>query len=380
MFETFGLDQKFVELLNKHEITEPSAIQKLAIAPILQGQDAYLQSPTGSGKTLAYLLPALQRIDPTARQLQVLIVVPNQELGMQIYREIENYGQPIGVSGISLIGSAAIKRQIEKLRDKPQIAVGTPGRIVELLEAKKLTLHHVRSLILDEADQLFQLGNGKELDRLVKATLRERQTVAVSATLSEQSRSKLQAMMKPGAMQCAVDVQEHKAAVGGTTKHGFLLAEPRDQIDVLRKAIHAMKVQVALVFVGDANRIMEVSDKLKFNGLAAAPLYGEAGKQERAAVIDGFRRGQVQYLVTTDVAARGLDFADVTHVFMMDVPRQKEGYVHRSGRTGRMGKSGTVTTIIAKHQVADLKRIARHAEVQLEPWVLSQGRISLYKG
>jgi superfamily II DNA/RNA helicase len=379
MFKTLGVDESLVTLLEKNKITQPSPIQKLAIAPILQGQDALLQSPTGSGKTLAYLIPALQRIETNVRNLQVLIVVPSQELGMQIFREIEQYGQSIGVNGISLIGNAAIKRQIDKLKEKPQIAVGTPGRIVELLEAKKLTLHHVRSLILDETDQLFALGNGKELERLVKATLRDRQTVAVSATLSEQTRSKLQSMMKPSAVQCTVAVTEHKETTAGIVKHGFLLCDQRDQIDVVRKTIHAMKAKVALIFVADANRIMEVSDKLRFHGLAAAPLYGEAGKQERAAVMDAFRKESIQYLVTTDVASRGLDFPAITHVFQLDVPRQKEGYIHRSGRTGRMGKNGTVVTIIPKFLVAELKRIARHSDVVLEPWVLEQGQIRPYK-
>jgi superfamily II DNA/RNA helicase len=379
LFESYGLERSFIDLLAKNNISEPSGIQKLALAPILQGQDVLVQSPTGSGKTLAYLLPGLQRIERDVRQLQVLVVVPSQELGMQIYREIETYGVSQGIRAISLIGSAAIKRQLDKLKDKPQIAVGTPGRIVELVNMKKLSLHHVRTLILDEVDQLFTLGNGADVERVVKATLRDRQTVAVSATIAESSKARLQAMMKPAAVQCKVDVQAFKAESTGVVKHGFFLAEPRDHIDVLRKAIHAMKVKHAIIFVSDPNRIMEVADKLRFNRLAAAPLYGEAGKQERASVIDQFRRGQIHYLVTTDVASRGLDFDFVTHVFQMDLPRHKEGYIHRSGRTGRMGKSGTVVSIVGKAQVADLKRLARQAEVELEPWVLGQGKVSIYK-
>ena len=374
MFAATGLDSKWIDLLKENQITSPSAIQQMAIAPILQGQDVLVQSPTGSGKTLAYLLPACQRVEEAARQLQVLVIVPSQELGMQIYREMETYAVAAGLRAISLIGNAAIKRQIEKLKDKPQLAVGTPGRIVELMEAKKLSLHHVRTVILDEADQLFTLGSGKDLERILKATLRDRQTVAVSATLSEPSKKALSNFMKPGALVRRVDVQTHQSETAGTVKHGFFLSEPRDQIDMLRKYVHADKVKSAIIFVSDPNRIIEVSDKLTHHKLAAAPLYGEAGKNERAAVLQAFRQGKVQYLVTTDVASRGLDFDQVTHVIQLDIPRKSEGYIHRAGRTGRMGKSGTVVSIVAKFQVSDLKRLVKQAGFELEPWVVQHGK------
>jgi superfamily II DNA/RNA helicase len=369
VFTKTGLDSTWIDLLEGNQITTPSAIQHLAIAPILQGQDVLVQSPTGSGKTLAYLLPACQRIDEAARQLQVLVIVPS--------REMETYAVAAGLRAISLIGNAAVKRQIEKLKEKPHIAVGTPGRIVELMEAKKLSLHHVRTIILDEADQLFTLGSGKDLERIMKATLRDRQTVAVSATLSEPSKKALGSYMKPGALVCRVDVQTHQAETAGTVKHGFFLADTRDQIDMLRKYVHADRVKSAIIFVSDPNRIIEVADKLSHHKLAAAPLYGEAGKNERAAVLQAFRQGKVQYLVTTDVASRGLDFDQVTHVIQLDIPRKSEGYIHRAGRTGRMGKSGTVVSIVAKFQVSDLKRLVKQAGFELEPWVLQNGKVQL---
>lgn len=371
-FEELGLTRPFIQSLEGASIVVPTDIQRLAIPVLLEGRDALLQSPTGSGKTLAYLLPALTRVKAEEDGLQALIVVPNQELGMQIYREIETHGGPAGIRGISLIGSASAKRQVDKLKDKPHVAVGTPGRIAELIEAKKLKMHQVRYIVMDEADQLFKLGEAGAVDRILKSALRDKQLVAVSATMTDAVKQGIGASMNEPALVKAEGIGFEDAK---PVRHGCVVVDRRDKIDMLRKTVRALNPQASLVFVGEVEQIAEVTEKLKYAGLQAAALYGEAGKQERAAVMERYRKGDVRLIVTTDLGSRGLDLPDVTHVFHFDLPREAEQFIHRSGRTGRMGRAGMVIALIEAYQRQAYARLTKQAGVMPEEWGLFEGKL-----
>lgn len=339
-FAALGVESPLLERLTERGITSPAAVQIEAIPHIAKGRDTIVHSATGTGKTLAYLLPLLEKLDPANKNLQFVIIVPTQELAMQIVREVEWLAGRGSVA--ALIGGAAISRQIEKLKSHPSIAVGTPGRLAELLKSRKLKLHQIQSVVVDEVDQVFSLGAKGEMQSLLSSIPKQRQLVFVTATLTSLVNECAGRWMREPITVQGQSLSEATSAV----KHYYIICQRREKIDLLRRLIRTVSPESALIFVNDTEVIGAVEAKLKFSGLTAASLYGEAGKQERTTVMNRFSTGRLQLLIATDVAARGLDVEGVSHVINFDPPADPEKYVHRSGRTGRMGSGGTVITLI----------------------------------
>jgi superfamily II DNA/RNA helicase len=370
-FAAIGIQEDLVARLSEFGINEPSPVQEQTIPLLLEGRDVLAASQTGTGKTLAYLLPLLQGINPEQRVVQKLVLAPTQELAMQILREAERYGEHRGIKVMGLIGGAAIKRQIDKLREHPQLVVGTPGRIRELIGLRKLKMHEVSTIVIDEADQMFQLSGAGEVAKIVSSALRTRQLVMLSATIGPETKALAAREMKNPA-EVGIDPGVMTAQ---TLEHHYVVAEERNKIDMLRRVIRHYNPQRAIVFVNANEDIAEVEAKLNHLGLSAAALYGDADKVTRSNVLAKFRDGKFRVLVASDVAARGLDIENLTLVVSFDPAFDSEHYVHRAGRTGRMGKRGLSVTIVTEQQTFIMRKFARELDIQLDERAMSAGKV-----
>lgn len=332
-----------------------TSVQSEAIPFIIEGKDVIAESPTGTGKTLAYLLPVLNKIDPAKKNAQAVILASSQELVMQILAEIQKWGEGTGISAASLIGGANLKRQLDKLKKSPQIIVGTPGRTLELIKQKKLKMHEVKTVILDEGDQLLTPEHSETVKNIVKATLADRQLLLFSATLPPVVEQSVKLLAKEPEI---IRVKQDETIDAANVEHIYFISEQRDKIKILEK-IARLKGLKTLVFIKDIANLKIAAEKLKFKGIDVGQLHSDLPKQERQKYLKKFRDGDNEMLLVTDIAARGLDIKGVTHVVHFDFPREQDQYIHRSGRTGRFGAEGTVISIVNEREERDLKKFCK---------------------
>ncbi|WP_396125633.1 DEAD/DEAH box helicase [Bacillus sp. Marseille-Q3570] len=355
----------------KSSFERPTAIQTEAIPVILQGDDVIAESPTGTGKTLAYLLPILEKIDPDKKDPQALIMASSRELVMQIFEEVQKWAEGSGITGASLIGGANVKRQIEKLKKKsPQVILGTPGRVEELIKMKKLKMHEVKTIVLDEGDQLLVPEHLKTIESIIKSTLADRQVLLFSATLPEKTEEVGREFMD-GPQLIKVNRATQKS---GKVDHLYIVTERREKAKALEK-IGRLKDMKGLAFGKDIGDLSVMADKLDYNRIPVGLLHSELKKNERQHALQQFRDGKTNLLLATDVAARGLDITGLTHVIQVDVAEDEKQYLHRSGRTGRAGESGTVISIVTPGEERTLKSLARKLDLQLKEKTLYAGEL-----
>lgn len=358
------------ETWRKSGFTMPTDIQIQALPFLLEGKDIMAESPTGTGKTLAYLLPILQKIDPTKKDIQGVILAPTRELVMQIHQVMQKWTEGSEIRTASFIGGADMKRQLEKLKKHPQVIVGTANRIFELIQMKKMKMHEVKTLVLDEGDHLL-VPQGLEMIRgIIKSTLNDRQLVLFSATLGKQTEDLAKGMMK----QPEIIRVKGKSNAESKVEHLYFLCQPREKSDILRRIVKMGSIK-ALVFINDTKYISEVANRLENKNVALGILNGESTKTERETAIKNFRSGKYPVLLVTDVAARGLDIEGLTHVFHYDFPLDQNQYVHRSGRTGRMGAPGTVVSMVTEREERLLKQFVDKLGVTLHKKFINQGQI-----
>jgi superfamily II DNA/RNA helicase len=351
-FSDIGVPADLIAALAKQKITEPTPIQAVAYSVLSAGKDAYLNAETGTGKTLAYLLPLFCRIDAKLAATQLVIVAPTHELALQIQRQscelAVNAGWPI--STLLLIGGTLIDRQIEKLKKKPQVVVGSPGRIRELIQLGKLKAHQIKSVVVDEADRLLVEESLPAIRDLLHVVPRDRQLVFVSATEQPESAGIIASLAPKLVM-----LQTAAVPMNANIEHFGLVCEERDKPDVLRSLLHTMKPERAIVFVHRTETAEVVAAKLAYHHVSVAQLHGAFDKANRKQAMDDFRSGRATVLIASDVAARGLDIPGVTHIFNLDVPTLSKAYLHRVGRTARAGASGVAVSLFtdAEKQLAD---------------------------
>lgn len=358
------------EAWNKAGFKEMTAVQQKTIPVIFEGKDMIAESPTGTGKTLAYLLPLLERINSNDKNTQAVILAPTRELVMQIHQEIQKFAEGSDIYGAAFIGGADIKRQIEKLKKHPQIVVGTPGRVFELIKAKKLKMHEVKTIVVDEADQMMDMGFMSIVKDVVKTTLKDRQLLFFSATIPEKIEQVGRDMLNKPEVIRINRAEIPKSQV----EHIFFVCEKRDKTDVLRRLVRMQEIK-ALAFVNDTVNIEELAAKLTYLGIPFGVIHGQADKTDRETVIKNFRSGKIPLLVASDIAARGLDIEDITHVIHLDLPQEVDKYVHRSGRTGRMGAAGTVVSIVTKFEESTLKKFAEKMNIPVYRKEMYMGEI-----
>lgn len=344
-------------------------IQTATQALIADGEDLVAISPTGSGKTLAYLLPLLNKIEMN-HQLQVLIVVPSQELAQQIGEVIREW-KPNEMTAQVLAGGANVKRQIENLKKKPEIIVGTPGRLLELSTQRKLKLHQIQTLVLDEADYLLQLEHLQQTRELIKKCPSQRQLLFFSATRNEQ----LDHVSQWINTSPRVIDKSSEGQLTNNVKHAYIESPVRKKDELLRKFANMQQFQ-SLVFVNSLANAAILAEKLAFHRIPCALLTSDAHQAERKAAIQAFKKGEVLLLLTTDVAARGLDIEDLPVVIHYDLPDSQEVYIHRSGRTGRMGKEGLVLSFVTEKEIRDLKRFVPD-KTQLRAYQVHAGELKI---
>jgi ATP-dependent RNA helicase DeaD len=373
-FMDLKLNESLIEGLKKQNIEEPTNIQANVIPPALENKDIIGQSQTGSGKTLAYLLPIFHKVDSSKREMQAIILAPTHELVMQIDKQIKTLAENSGIpmKSISIIGNVNIERQVEKLREKPQIIVGSAGRILELIKKRKINAQTVKTIVIDEGDRLLDINNIAIVKDVIKTTQRDRQLMLFSATVNERTMNISKEMMK----EAVVIKAEEQEKLNPNVEHLYFVAEQRDKIEVLRKLIASMNPEKAIVFINKSEEIENTTSKLKFHKLSAMGIYGAAEKQDRKKAMESFRNGKIQLLVASDLAARGLDIEDVLYIFNLDLPEDPKEYLHRAGRTGRMGKQGLVLSIVTEKEAELLKKYQSSFNISITQKEIYMGAIA----
>jgi superfamily II DNA/RNA helicase len=371
-FTEIGVPADLVAALAKQQITEPTPIQTVAYPVLLSGKDAYLNAETGTGKTLAYLLPLFGRIDAGLAATQLAIIAPTHELALQIQRQClelaQNAGRPVRT--LLLVGGTVLDRQIEKLKTKPHIVVGSPGRLRELIQLRKLKAHTVRCVVVDEADRLLAAESEPAVRELLHVMPRDRQLVFASATEMPESAAVI-ASLSPG----VVMLRTAPAPVSAAIEHLGLVCEERDKPDVLRSLFHALKPPRMMVFVHRTETAEIVSAKLAHHHIAVAQLHGAFDKQKRKQAMEDFRSGRAPVMIASDVAARGLDIPGVTHIVNLDVPTLSKAYLHRVGRTGRAGASGVAISCFTAAETQLARRFESELGIVIHRVRLREGRL-----
>jgi len=372
-FTDLLLPTDLIAALSKQQISDPTPIQSAALPVLMAGKDAYLNAETGTGKTLAYLLPLFTRIDPAQVATQVVIVAPTHELAIQIHRQSCDLAQNAGraIRSVLLIGGTATERQIEKLKAKPHVVVGSPGRIVELIDRGKLKTAHIRSIVVDEADRLLHDESLESIQKIVSSAPPARQLIFASATIESQTRQVMATLSPDAVMLCP-----GTAAVNENIEHLYLVCEERDKPDVLRKLLHAFDVPRSIVFVHRNDVAERVAAKLSHHKLAVADLSAELNKMDRKQAMDRIRSGAIRIMIATDLAARGLDILGVTHVFNLDVPTLSKAYLHRVGRTGRAGAKGMAISLLTEIEARLVRRYEQELGIVMQCIRVRDGHVS----
>lgn len=373
LFKNMELKLPLVQALEKENITIPTDVQLKVIPLALKNEDLIVRSATGTGKTLAYLLPLFEKIDVSNKEMQSIILVPTHELAVQVQRQIERLSQNSGTNMKStvIIGDVNIVRQIEKLKEKPHIIVGSAGRILELIGKKKISANTIKTVIIDEADRLLDENNVESVMKVIKNTLKDRQLLIFSATISQKTIIKAKEFMK----EPKIIVGEENVKVPDSIEHMYFIAEQRDKIEVLRKLIGILDPSKAIVFVNTKNTIDISTAKLKYHGVNAQAIQGADKKLDRKTIMEGFRNGKIKVLVASDIAARGLDIEGVTHIFNLDIPEDPESYLHRVGRTGRNGNHGVAVSIVTQREIQLIKKYENKFKISITAKEMYKGKI-----
>jgi len=355
------MDDVFKE---KWKFENEMPIQIKMIPETLAGKDVVAQSPTGTGKTLAFVLPILHLVDGGKQQTQALIIAPSQELAIQLTDVIREWVAGTNITVAPLIGGANIKRQIERLKKKPTIVVGTPGRLAELVQNKKLKIFDVKHIVLDEGDVLLSREHRVTVKNMINGANPDRQVTVVSATITDEiERVASEFMNDPIRIYLS---QEHMPKLGEIT-HSFIKSSVRDKTDMLRGISHLEGIH-ALAFVNNVDQARMKEMKLSYNKAPIVVLHSNMRSLDRQEALESFRKGKSKVLIATDLAARGLDIEGLTHVIHVDVPHTVEQYLHRSGRTGRAGEDGEVLTFLSEHEERDYRKLTKDVKPVEKNW------------
>jgi len=360
-FADLGVSSAATSALERRGITAPFAVQSLVIPDALEGHDVLAESPTGSGKTLAFVLPILERLTPNDPRPAALVLAPTRELAGQIVDDARDVAEARGLSVAAVYGGVGIERQA-KLARKAHMLVATPGRLLDLMNRGDLDLGRIRILVLDEADRMMDMGFRPDLERIVKRTPRERQTLLFSATLAG----------APGdlAREYTHNARRHthKPTVkkSAQVEHRFVTVLHEAKLEALVKELEG-KRDLALVFVRTKRGADRLVKRLKARGVDSMAIHGNKTQNQRERALAAFERWDVDVLIATDVAARGIDVADVSHVINFDAPEDQDGYVHRTGRTGRAGRDGVAITFVLGDQAREMGTIAKRLGLEFPP-------------
>ena len=372
-FKETGISDKLISALKNQGITEPTEVQQNAIPDILSGKNVIARAETGSGKTLAYLLPLFMKIDPALRSAQAIILTPTHELAVQVYKQscllAENAG--LDVRSALVIGDAGLARQLEKLKEKPQIIVGSAGRIYDLIGKRKIPAHTVKTIVVDEADRMLDKMNADMVRAIVKTTLKDsRQMIFLSASMNRDAVEIARELCTEPPVFCMAEEK-----LPSSISHYCIVAELRDKINIIRKIVHGEKAKKTIVFINNPENIEVTVEKLCYHSLKAVGLYGGTRRDERRKAINEMISGRAEILVASDLVSRGLDIPEVTHIINLDIPEEPTTYLHRAGRTGRSGKAGKVISVATLGEKRYVNRCARALGIKVEYVRMREGKM-----
>ncbi|WP_395745677.1 DEAD/DEAH box helicase [Prosthecobacter sp.] len=362
-FPELGIAPELLEAVKSLGFEQPSPIQAQAIPVALTGRDVVGQSQTGSGKTMAFGIPVVQGVDGSQRHVQALILCPTRELAMQVCAEIHKLASfKEGVRATPVYGGASYDRQIRALQSGSQIVVGTPGRILDFMERGLIKLDALKTLVFDEADEMLDMGFSDDIDRLMAAVPEERQTIFFSATFEPRIRR----LVENYTHNAATITIQQKALTTPTIEQRYYEVQGRSKLEVLCRVIDIEAPRLTIVFANTKRAVDDATDALVARGYAADRLHGDINQTMRERVMRNFRSGNVEVLVATDVAARGLDVNDIDLIVNLELPYDAEDYVHRIGRTGRAGRSGKAVSLVAGREIYLMQRIQRFINIRVE--------------
>lgn len=368
-FSNLGLKESIIQILSKLDISTPSLIQQKTIPEVLQNKNVVFESETGTGKTFAYLLPLIQNLENCkSNEDKIIILAPTYELASQIKLTAS---QVTSLKASLFIGGTPIKRQIEVLKDKPQIIIGNPSRILELIHLKKLKTSNVRALVLDEADRLVSVEIADETKKLISTIPCDAQFIACTATLNQNTKHTLKGLFS----NLSEIILPKEDILSKKITHYALFAESRDKISTLKSFILAENPEKLLVFTSRADQVENIAQKLQYKKVDCMTLHAKTDKKERKAAIDRFRNGKCRILITSDLASRGLDIPGITHIVQMDLPSNEDFFVHRSGRTARAGKSGINVVIGDEYEMRKYAALEKKLGLKVYPKMLYKGKL-----
>ncbi|WP_432205137.1 DEAD/DEAH box helicase [Cetobacterium somerae] len=351
-FNNLNVDKNIVELLSKRGIKEPTEIQREAIPAILNGKDLIVQAATGSGKTFAFVIPVVQKLNKFSKTPQCLIVTPTRELAIQISQECDKINFEDKKIMLAY-GGREIAGQIETLKNGVDIVIGTPGRLVDLIERKAIDLSKISSLILDEVDQILMMGFRNEIDKIIEVCNRKRQTLCFSATI-DSTVKKIAYRITKEPMNIVIESKENKLA--HINQH-IIRTTDRRKLDTLSVLLNETNPFMGIIFCRTKIRVDSLEEELSSRGYSCQKLHSDIPQAKREKIMKAFKDVEFQFLVATDVAARGVDITGVTHIFNYDITEDVESYIHRIGRTGRAGEKGESYLFVTEKNENMLKDI-----------------------
>ncbi|MDD5945974.1 MAG: DEAD/DEAH box helicase [Clostridia bacterium] len=372
-FKELGLSEELTAALKKQGIEKPTEVQENTIPDILEKNSVIARAETGSGKTLTYLLPLFMNIDPTARTAQCIILTPTHELAVQVHRQAELLAENSGIEIRSalIIGNAGMARQIEKLKEKPQIIIGSAGRIYDLIGKRKIPAHTVKTIVVDEADRMLDNMNIDMVKAIVKTTLKDsRQMIFLSASMNDEAVSVAKEMCSKEPVFCMAEEK-----IPASLSHYCITCELRDKINTIRKIVHGEKAKKTIVFINNPENIEVTVEKLCYHSLKAVGLYGGIRRDERRKAINDMISGKAEILVASDLVSRGLDIPGVTHIINLDIPENATSYLHRAGRSGRGGKSGKIISLATLGEKRYVNKCARELGIKVEYVRMREGKM-----
>ncbi len=362
-FKDLNLSPDLLAAVERAGFEEATPIQSETIPLALEGKDVIGQAQTGTGKTAAFGLPMLEKIDAKRRQIQGLVIAPTRELAIQTQEELHRLGKDKKIRVSAVYGGADISRQIRQLKDNPHIVVGTPGRMLDHIKRNTLKLATVETLVLDEADEMLNMGFLEDIETIIAQVPEKRQTLLFSATMPPAIKSIGVRFMK-NPEHVAIKTKEMTADL---IDQFYLRAKDFEKFDMMTRLLDVQTPELTIVFGRTKRRVDELSRGLEARGYRAEGIHGDLTQQKRMSVLRAFKTGQLDILVATDVAARGLDISGVTHVYNYDIPQDPESYVHRIGRTGRAGKEGVSVTFVTPNEMSYLHVIENLTKKRMTP-------------
>ncbi|WP_456272676.1 DEAD/DEAH box helicase [Bacillus sp. AK031] len=365
-FSDLNLSSSTLKAVNRMGFEEATPIQSGAIPLALEGKDVIGQAQTGTGKTTAFGIPMVEKIDVNNPNVQGLIIAPTRELAIQVSEELFKIGQDKRVRVLAVYGGQDIQRQIRAMKKNPHIIVGTPGRMLDHINRRTLKLGNVSTLVLDEADEMLNMGFIEDIESILKNVPDERQTLLFSATMPGPIRKIANNFMTDPE---TVSVKSKEMTVPHIEQY-FVKAHEKEKFDVLSRLLDVQSPELAIIFGRTKRRVDELARALTLRGYSAEGIHGDLSQAKRMTVLRQFKEGRIDVLVATDVAARGLDISGVTHVYNFDIPQDPESYVHRIGRTGRAGKEGMAMTFVTPREMGYLRiveKTTKKSMTQMKP-------------